>query len=913
MKSLLHISLVSIVLSVMACTSFQEEDVPDGLNVDAKELVFSIDGDSKSLTVRSGARWEVSSSPEWISLQSIGQSGHYPYEWSAVFSATANSEYNREGLIRIKAGTETAEITISQDGKKGRYVAVESISVSPLELTLSEGDFSSLSLVITPSNASVQTVSWKSSSPTVATVSQSGRIDALAEGTTLITVTTEDGGKTASCAVTVKAKVIPVSGITLDKTSLSMTEGDEQTLSATVTPTNATDKSVKWSSNNTSVATVSSSGVVTAKAAGSATITVTTTDGGKKATCTVTVQAQKVSVTGVSLNRTSLTMVEGDTQTLTATVTPSNATDKSVTWSSSNTSVATVSSSGVVTAKAAGTAKVTATTNDGGKTATCSVSVSAATVSVTGVSLDKTSLSLTVGDKQTLTATVTPSNATDKSVTWSSNKSSVATVSSSGVVTAKAAGTATITVTTNDGAKKATCSVTVSNATVSVTGVSLNKTSMTMTVGDTQTLTATVTPSNATNKSVSWASNNTSVATVSSSGTVTAKAAGSAIITVSTNDGGKKATCSIIVNQESQGHDFTINKWILNPDYLIGNQNELNLIAPSDYSKSYAPYNRDQYGYGAVCPFHQDPYQTNSFFSYLTEHFSEYMVNLEINYESIYRFEIKNYDINEVDWQVVSGGGTYGSTVYQDGTTHAYIELTGSELIDVIKNPALVPYLFLNSGDILINKDFEILVEIKESSMKDGTALFGYYFVVYKSPKVMLKLYNVKLGTFRAVNDYVYTHELVEGVYIDNIKIIEWSNGSWVATKAAEYYGITDATDLTVEIKSRLTYPYDSEDSFGGNLYVFTEGSAVNSVSPTPTHVPLDSGINWWNNGATLQVDKKARFTISVMLGDKTLVEGVGDVMVLAAANSIHPLHDTDDTLMTPVAYKDGWLYAISE
>ena len=375
MKRVSPIITVLLATVVVSCTNFQEAEIPVSFGVNTTELSFLTGGDSRSVTVSSGKKWDVPAMPQWISLQSITRSGISPYEWTASFSAASNEEYNREGRIVIKAGSETAEISVSQDGKKGRYVALESVSVSPSELTLTEGDNSSLSLVITPSNASVKTVSWKSSSPTVATVSQSGRIDALAEGTTLVTVTTEDGGKTASCAVTVKAKVIPVSGITLDKTSLNMTEGDEQTLSASITPSNATDKSVTWSSSNSSVALVSSSGVVTAKSAGTATITVTTTDGGKKATCSVTVQAKTVSVTGVSLNKTSLSMTVGDTQTLTATVTPSNATDKSVSWSSSNASVAAVSTSGVMTAIAVGSATITVTTNDGGKKATCSVTV----------------------------------------------------------------------------------------------------------------------------------------------------------------------------------------------------------------------------------------------------------------------------------------------------------------------------------------------------------------------------------------------------------------------------------------------------------------------------------------------------------------------------------------------------------
>ena len=546
----LWINLVTVLVAISACTNFNELEVPGSFSVSEHNLSFTNGQDSKTVTVKSGAVWKIAEMPGWIKVQRINSARSYLFEWDIDFIVTANEEYDREGMIIIQSGTETIEIPVSQAGQKGKYVAVESVSLSPAELTLTEGESASLTVKISPSNASEKTVQWTSSSPSVATVDADGKVLALTPGTTVITVKTDDGGKTATCAVTVNKKVISVTGVSLDNSALTMTVGDIQTLTATVTPSNATDKSVTWSSDNTSVATVSSSGVVTAKAAGTAKITVKTNDGGKTATCTVTVKAATVPVTGVSLNKTSLSMTVGDTQTLTATVTPSNATNRSVTWSSDNTSVATVSSSGVVTAKAAGTATITVKTNDGGKTATCTVTVKAATVSVTGVTLDKTSLTMTIGDMQTLTATITPSNATNKSVTWSSSNKSVATVSSSGVVTGQAAGTATITVTTNDGGKTATCTVKVQAATVPVTGVSLNKTSLSMTVGDTQTLTATVTPSNATNKNVSWSSSNTSVATVSSSGVVTAKSAGTATITVKTNDGGKTAKCTVTVKNK---------------------------------------------------------------------------------------------------------------------------------------------------------------------------------------------------------------------------------------------------------------------------------------------------------------------------------------------------------------------------
>ncbi|MBQ6280326.1 MAG: Ig domain-containing protein, partial [Mycoplasma sp.] len=156
-----------------------------------------------------------------------------------------------------------------------------------------------------------------------------------------------------------------------------------------------------------------------------------------------------VHVAGVTLDKTSMTLAVGDTETLSANVFPETATDKSVTWSSNNESVAIVNENGTITAIGVGNATITVTTNDGGLTATCEVTVD--TIHVTGVTLDKTSTTLAVGDTKTLTATILPENATDKSVTWSSNNESVAIVNENGTITAIGVGNATITVTTNDG------------------------------------------------------------------------------------------------------------------------------------------------------------------------------------------------------------------------------------------------------------------------------------------------------------------------------------------------------------------------------------------------------------------------------------------------------------------------------
>lgn len=173
---------------------------------------------------------------------------------------------------------------------------------------------------------------------------------------------------------------------------------------------------------------------------------------------------------------------------------------------------------------------------------------------VTSVGLNKSTMSKNVGESEQLTATVLPSDATNKTLSWTSSNSSVASVDQDGTVHALRAGTATITASATDGSGKyATCTVTVTGTTVSVTGVTLNTNALSLNVGGEGTLTATVTPSNATNKAVTWSSSNTSVATVSSTGKVTAVAAGSATITVTTSDGGYTATCSVTVTQSTAG------------------------------------------------------------------------------------------------------------------------------------------------------------------------------------------------------------------------------------------------------------------------------------------------------------------------------------------------------------------------
>ncbi len=264
-----------------------------------------------------------------------------------------------------------------------------------------------------------------------------------------------------------------------------------------------------------------------------------------------------VAVTGVELNKDTLNLKTGDSETLIATVAPTGATTKSVTWKSSDDAVATVDQSGKVTAHAVGTATITVTTVSGNKTDTCTVNVTEeppAPVKVVSVSLSLTSKTLSVGENVTLIPTITPSDADNKSVSWSSSDPTVASVAG-GVVTAHKAGTATITVTTQDGNKTATCAITVNPTTpttVRVTGVELDKTSASIKVNQTVQLTATVKPADASNRAVIWQSGNTAVATVDNNGLVTAVSAGTATVTVKTDDGNFTKTCTVTVEAASQ-------------------------------------------------------------------------------------------------------------------------------------------------------------------------------------------------------------------------------------------------------------------------------------------------------------------------------------------------------------------------
>jgi uncharacterized protein YjdB len=342
-------------------------------------------------------------------------------------------------------------------------VPLTGIRLDQSTLHLASGGTTTLGVIYNPGNTTQTGVTWSSSDPTVAVVDvNTGLIIAVAPGTATITAaSTADPAKTAACTVTVVSQAVPLTGISLDRSTLNLAVGGPTTLVVIYNPGNTTQTGVSWSTGDAAVATVSG-GTVTPVAAGTTTITATSTaDPAKTAACAVTVEAEAVPLTGIGLSKTSLTLTKGGTETITVSYTPGNTTQTGVNWSTSDAAVATVSN-GTITAVGGGTATITATsTADSTKKAECAVSVP--------VALEGISLPATFTIVRTLTGTIpvtyTPADTTQKGVTWSSSNTSAATVDpNTGLITAGAVASTTTIITatsTVDTTKTASCTVTV--------------------------------------------------------------------------------------------------------------------------------------------------------------------------------------------------------------------------------------------------------------------------------------------------------------------------------------------------------------------------------------------------------------------------------------------------------------------
>ncbi len=467
-----------------------------------------------------------------------------------------------------------------------------SVSQPQTTLELTEGQTKRLLSKIEPADGALDwEVVWYSSDPSVAAVDKHGFVTALAPGQADITVTTVEGSLSASCTVNVTAAAtvgdgnlsITVNGAAMPA-SMNAMVWDKIKLKASV-PSTATNKVVKFVSSNPEVAnflgapeeaeeagvlfqqTDLTAGVqLDVKQPGTTVVSAISGDG--TASVQFTLDTAKIPVESITLNQNSIKMSNGRTYQLTAAVAPANASFGDVVWSSSDSSVAKVDSNGLISSVGIGTAKITAASvDDPAKFAECNIEV--VPVMVEGLSLDKTKLNIMINTQKNIIPVITPVDAGNKTVTWSSDNESVATVDANGTVTGHAEGTATITASANDtsnGAYSASCVVNVQTTPVNVAGVTLNKDTLNFKSdyfstankpadAPVEKLIAQVTPIDATNEDIIWTSDNETVARVDAFGNVTALKSGNAVITATTADGNFTAACKVLVPVVSESFE----------------------------------------------------------------------------------------------------------------------------------------------------------------------------------------------------------------------------------------------------------------------------------------------------------------------------------------------------------------------
>lgn len=424
--------------------------------------------------------------------------------------------------------------------------SVDSIRLDRAEVVFTAFSQTCLLRAETSPKISDELLTWETSDPSVVTVSASGLLKPVGRGQATVTVSGPRGNGRATCRVTVKT----IDSVTFALQDEAIPVGSTRKLSYTVVPVDADTSYLNWASTSPSVASVDGYGKVTGLKAGSADIVVTDSDGRNLGACTVTVTAH-VPIEGLHFDVTEFTVTSPeDVLVLTPRYTPEYTSQRELTWISSDESVATVDPlTGTVTAHSNGTVTIMAKSLYGEITAVCNVTVDM-NIPLQGLSVEKKSYTFSkIGRTYRIVPVFEPENASNKSLKWTSQNPSVATVSDQGVVKSVKRGETVIRLVSEDGGFVAEFKVSVSpNDRISVTGITLSDYSITFSeLGETETLKGTVKPSNATEKGVRYASNNTSVATVSSSGTVKAVGYGTTQITVTSVDGGYSEVCTVVV------------------------------------------------------------------------------------------------------------------------------------------------------------------------------------------------------------------------------------------------------------------------------------------------------------------------------------------------------------------------------
>lgn len=459
-------------------------------------------------------------------------------------------------------------------------VYAASIKLNQHNVNLGVGYNTTLKVVDT-GGSSGTTVVWTSSDSSVATVNN-GVVTGVKPGEAIITA--KIGAEQAICKVVVINNFVPITGIRFSNSKETILVGSTQKLSVIVTPSNASNQSLSYTSSNSNVATVDSEGNVKGITVGEAYITVSAA--GYQAVANIKV-INTISLNSISISK-NLQLKEQSSSTLNVTFNPSNATNKKVTWKSSNPNVATVDSSGNVKAIAPGTATITVISSDGGKVATCNVEVIALSKKLTGISLNKTELTMELDAEETLTVNFNPEYAENKNIKWSSSNTKIAKVSN-GKITPVKPGKVEIKAVSEDGNYEAVCQVTVLSPPIE--SIKFAQTKQSVALGSTITLKTVSTPTDTAINNPIWTSSDETVATVKD-GVLTALKLGTTIITISNEDGSIKAETTITVVEKVasdlsikvKGYDLKFDPEKYEYSLLIGSETSLDFDINVDSS-----------------------------------------------------------------------------------------------------------------------------------------------------------------------------------------------------------------------------------------------------------------------------------------------------------------------------------------
>ena len=426
-----------------------------------------------------------------------------------------------------------------------KEVKVQQITLTPSTSSVVVGESLQIAAKVSPENATNATLKWKITPENILKLTATaGQFTAQQVGEALVRAEAADGsGITAECKVVVKPRM--VQSISLNATQKELIIGDSFTLTATVMPEHATNRNVIWKLVSGDAISLSNTGIVQAKKVGEALVRAEAADGsGITAECKVVVKPRLVQA--ISLNATQKNLIIGDSFTLTATLSPENATNHNVIWKLVSGNAISLSNTGVIQAKKVGVALVRAEAADGsGITAECKVVVKPRLVQA--ISLNATQKEVIVGDSFTLTATLSPENATNRNVIWKLVSGHAISLSNTGVIQAKKVGEALVRAEAADGSGiTAECKLVVKPRLVQA--ISLNATQKEVIVGDSFTLTATLSPENATNRNVIWKLVSGHAISLSNTGVIQAKKVGEALVRAEAADGsGVSAACKVVV------------------------------------------------------------------------------------------------------------------------------------------------------------------------------------------------------------------------------------------------------------------------------------------------------------------------------------------------------------------------------